>query len=384
MRNSLPRNPVSYFFPLMMLFLLLPSTAFSSTYWAAGVLNRDISVCFAGNAVTARPARVREIVNHLQHFEWAANIKLKSLAGNSILTEIGTGGNINNLACPAPITQPNGNSYYNGDIRVALWSTNVDVNPPGKIPGVGCTEDKVGSSFGSPPDSLTVGRPCQYNLKLGDDSDDPVTGIPTGVPWLNHTLHEFGHALGLCHEFVRADIDPACGQTGSWTDNWITNVWDRASVMNYVFVSCQAWANYDDTGLSAGDQLAVHIMYPEDSRVAEFVGTTVIQTGQTLSLQAGWKARGAYAPFVFKTIGWWVGGALRSTTPDLSLAGLTAGDHALLLNYTDFLDRTHSYSGTVRVLSPANYTIQTAGNMTAVAPILTVDTTSVFLPVVTK
>lgn len=327
----------------------LPSLA--STYWFQGVHHRDIEVCFAGNAVTQRPARIREIVGHLQHFQNAANIRFYSPTGNPIAVDAGTGGNVNNLACPAPATLPNGNSYYAGDIRVALWNTDVPLDPPGWVPGVGCTQVKESFSWANPPAELELKRSCQYNLKLGDDDLDTDTNLHTGVPWLNHTLHEFGHALGLVHEFVRADIDPACGVTGTWTDGWITASWDRYSVMNYVMLGCQAYANYANTGLSAGDKLALHMMYPEDQTVAEFWGRTVIGSTENLQLQALWKYQGAYMNFVAGSFQWSVDGTVRSTVNSMSLAGLAAGSHSLSIAYTDFLGRNYLYNGTARVSS---------------------------------
>jgi hypothetical protein len=362
--------------------LAAPERATPATYWFHSVRGRDITVCFAGNAVSARLDRVREIVTHLKQFGYAANIRFLSLAGHTLEAELGRGGNVNNLACPAPTTQPNGNSYYAGDIRVALWYTNVPLDPPGMVPGVGCTQELVGSSWANPPDELELKRPCQYNLKLGDDDWDPVNNVHTGVPWLNHTLHEFGHALGLAHEFLRTDIDPACGVTGTWTDGWITAAWDRDSVMNYVMASCNAWGNYDDTGFSAGDKLALHIMYPEDNRVAEIAGTTVIKTGETLRLQALWKSQGANMSFVAGGYDWRLDGVTRSTTADLVMGGLAAGDHPLAFSFTDFLGRNYSFGGTVRVLSSADYDRQMMSVMAGEAAMLAVGSATVNLPLI--
>lgn len=126
----------------VLLLLVLPTPVWTATYWFAGVRGRDISVCFTGNAVQTRPARVREIVGHLARFEQAANIRFVTLSGQRLVAEAGVGGNLNALACPLPTTQPNGNHYYAGDVRVALWNTNVNVDPPGNVPGVGCSQPK--------------------------------------------------------------------------------------------------------------------------------------------------------------------------------------------------------------------------------------------------
>jgi hypothetical protein len=53
----------------------------AALWWFHGVRDKQISVCFAGNAVSVRPDRVREIVGHLQHFEYAANIQFMTTVG---------------------------------------------------------------------------------------------------------------------------------------------------------------------------------------------------------------------------------------------------------------------------------------------------------------
>jgi hypothetical protein len=45
--------------------------------------------------------------------------------------------------------------------------------------------------------------------------------------------------------------------------------------MQYKSASCAIDGSCDTTGLSDLDQLAVHVLYPGDLRVAEFIGTTV-------------------------------------------------------------------------------------------------------------
>ena len=67
----------------LLLWLVLPTPVWPAAYWFHGVRGRDVSVCFAGNAVTQRPARVREVVGHLLNYEYTANIKLLTLSGHS-------------------------------------------------------------------------------------------------------------------------------------------------------------------------------------------------------------------------------------------------------------------------------------------------------------
>lgn len=350
--------------------LVLPSPAFPAMYWFHGARGRDITVCFTGNAVGARPERVRAIVGHLTRFEQVANVRFLALSGQRLSFEAGPGGNINALACSAPTQQPNGHAYYAGDIRVALWSTNVDITPPGNVPGAGCTQAKVASSWSNPPDELALHRDCQYNLVLGDDAD------AGGTPYLNHTLHEFGHALGLSHEHARLDENAQCVPTSAdeyhaAASGYITP-YDKNSVMHYWWPSSaipncqQTGSNYSQAGFTSWDKLALHIMYPEDTRVVEFFGNVVIRAGQTLQLTSAWQAQGATG-FATSNWTWSVDGIVRSTTPALVLGGLGLGDHTLAVAHDDFLGRTYTYNGVVRVLSDDEYGRLVAGNAAAQA-----------------
>ena len=342
-----------------LLFVAAPQTAYPGLWWYHGVRSRDISLCFAGNGVTARADRVRQIVDYLQRWEWAANIRFLTIDGTAIDVAAGPLGDLSDLACPNATKQPSGDDYWAGDVRVALWGTNLPISAPGKVPGVGCPQDKVNSSWSNPPDELDLKRSCQYNMVLGDDADG------TGTPWLNHTLHEFGHALGLAHEHARADENAQCvpvddGAYHATTAGYMTP-YDKDSVMHYwwpasVLPNChQTGSNYSQAGLTGYDMISIHILYPENARVAEFRGTTVIRTTDTLSLQSEWQARGANMSFVSSVWDWRIDGVTRSTTPSLSVAGLAAGDHDLSISHTDFLGRTYTYNGKVRVLTPADY-----------------------------
>ena len=123
----------------------------------------------------------------------------------------------------------------------------------------------------APPDELALKRACQYNLKLGDDDLDLATGTHTGTPWLNHTLHEFGHALGLSHEHARADENANCmpaahGEYHILSSGYMTP-YDKNSVMHYKFTPAevpgcqQTGSNYSNDGLTGYDRLALHILY---------------------------------------------------------------------------------------------------------------------------
>jgi hypothetical protein len=312
-----------------------PPYASASVYANKGVRLKEISVCFVGDAVTSRPPRVQQIQQYVQNYQFAANIVFNF-----------TG------ACAPATTGAGGNDFYDGDIRIVIPSTSVDATVP--VPGKGCPATGSNSGWGSWsnfPDDLTPNRSCLYNMKLGDDPWN-------ATPYLNHTLHEFGHALGLAHEHERSDVDrsicSASGFGGTISSGLLTP-YDKDSVMHYQFLSCGINGNYDYNGLSVGDQLGVHILYPEDDRVAEFVGTTVIRTSDTLSLEAAWKFRGANIDVVASDFVWKLNSTTTSTTPELSKRINITGDYTLKLDYDDFLGRSYSYTGLVRVLTPQNY-----------------------------
>jgi hypothetical protein len=346
---------------------LAPTGAEGALYWGQGVRSRDITVCFVGDALTSRASRVQQVLTYIKEYEYAANI------------HFGYTG-----TCAAPTTLPNGNASYAGDIRVVLPNVNGTTvsgwqgpGGTGPVPGNGCpmfrdangnytNENNGWGSWSNAPDDLEPNRSCLYNLKLGDDAG------PTGVPYLNHTLHEFGHALGLAHEHERNDVDPTCqasGYGGSASSGFITP-YDRDSVMHYQFTACRINGNYGYSGLSAWDQLAVHILYPEDARVAEYVGTTVVRTTDPITLVSAWQARGANMSFVASGFAWTVDGSLRSTSTSLSLNPSTPGTHTLGLSHKDFLGHSYSTSGILRVLTPASFDAELAGPVAARLPLL--------------
>lgn len=330
----------------------------ASLYWNAGVRSSAPSVCFVGDALTSRPARVQQVLDYIRDFERAANIRF---------TYLGT--------CPASVVQANGNDWHGGDIRVVLPSTSVPFT--GQVPGTGCPMfldangqynggNNGGGSWSNAPNDLVSHRGCRYNLKLGDDAD------ANGVPWRDHTLHEFGHALGLAHEHVRDDVDyglcGAAGYGGSASSGHLTP-YDRYSVMHYQFLACGIDGNYGHAGLSTWDQLALHILYPESVRVAEFWGRTVIRTTEALNLSSAWGVRGANLSVTASGFSWTLGGISHSTSSALS-TWLGAGTYTLGYSHSDFLGRTYSYSGTVKVLTPTDYAKQIVTPVSARLPLM--------------
>lgn len=202
-------------------------------------------------------------------------------------------------------------------------------------------------------------RSCMYNFRLTD------------TYYLNHTLHEFGHALGLAHEHDH--IDATCwDEDGTVTEGLLTP-YDINSVMHYPYSDgCNAPGDKANTGFSDWDRLSLHILYPEDNRVAEFVGRTVVKEGETLELRSAWAARGANIDVVVDPNSWsWrLNGEEVSSEPSLSEVMDEPGVHALTLDYVDFLGRAYHYSGVVRVLEEDAYLRQVVTPILEQMPLL--------------
>jgi hypothetical protein len=170
-----------------------------------------------------------------------------------------------------------------------------------------------------------------------------------------------GYGLATDAQKLQADAAAAPGRTiygGGVTSGYLT-VYDRRSVMHYKYVEPGINGNYDSTGLSDLDRLSLHILYPEDLLVAEFVGTTVVRSTDRLVLRSAWGARGADLAFTASNFEWTVAGSIRSSGPDLDVQ-LPEGTHVFSFTHQDFLGRSYSYSGSVRVLSATAYATMVA------------------------
>lgn len=366
----MPRQP--YAVAALLLMVLSGSTADAAFYagWGTLAFNRngpDFSLCFAGDSVDTRPDRVLNVLDHVRYIEWAANVRFHPPGNTSIRIQAGQRLRARDWRCP-DTGAINGELPLGdlGDIRVLLFTkANAAWWNTDPVSGHGCAIVNFGSSWGATGNEPKLSRWCNFNIKLGDDA-------PAGTKdyYLNHTLHEFGHKLGLGHEHDRSDAvcaggGVANGSTFPATDadgNIVTSapaifmtLFDNASVMMYVIAACGSMGNYDYTGFSTYDRLALRMLYPETIRVAEFVGTRVITTGQLLHLGNLWKYLGAMVDdgslSVAKNFSWTIDGAQRATTPELSIS-LSAGPHDLVYAYEDFRGRSYSFATEVEVLSP--------------------------------
>ncbi len=323
---------------LLLIVLLAGSPAHAGLYWNAGVRSTQVSVCFVGNALSARPDRVTQILDYMHDFELAANVRFNYLG-----------------TCPASVPLPNGNDFFNGDIRMII--PDINVSAIGMVPGNGCPMfGGAGSynggnndwgSWSNAPNDLTPNRACLYNLKLGDDPWN-------ATPYRNHTLHEVGHALGLYHEHRRADATCYGAEPRDISNGYLTG-YDINSVMSYYYPGCGALGNYAYTGLSSWDKLSIRILYPEQGLPAQIVGRTTLPAGQSASLMFGWRAEGAYMPFVANSVTWRINGGVAATSVDFVHLFPTAGNFTVSLSVVDFLGRTHNGSVLVRVLPPAEF-----------------------------
>lgn len=345
---------------------------------ATGLLPRDISVCFVGNANATRAAFITQIRDYLSIHQGAANVDYTFLA-----------------TCPAPTRDANGNEVFGGTIRVVLAGTNVPYSPTPTatmipIPGVGCTRGvpvatdangqprrdasgnliDSGASFALFPSDRSPANDthCQWNLRLGDDAD------AAGVPWRNHTLHEFGHQLGFAHEFERTDARDnttaaGCTNAQTWIDGlpasgtgntqFTTERYDLQSTMNYTVATCPNYVgNYGPTGLSDLEKLSLHFMYPEDQLVAEYEGATVAALGTPVTLVGQWEFRGASRGGfrMITSYQWSEGSTILGNGAAVTVATPMLGTRQLVLRYTDQWNRLYEAPIEIRVVPPAALT----------------------------
>lgn len=94
------------FFAVAVAGLLGPIDAGASLHWMQGIrTTTPVSVCFVGDALTSRPARVAQILDDISDYTLAADVRF---------TYLGT--------CPASVPQ-GGKDCFGGDVRAAIPST---------------------------------------------------------------------------------------------------------------------------------------------------------------------------------------------------------------------------------------------------------------------
>jgi hypothetical protein len=85
--------------------LLGPIDAGASLCWMQGIRTTPVPVCFVGDALTSRPARVAQILGDINGYTLAAGVRF---------TYLGT--------CPASAPQ-GGKDCFGGDVRAVIRST---------------------------------------------------------------------------------------------------------------------------------------------------------------------------------------------------------------------------------------------------------------------
>lgn len=343
--------------------------------------NNFLSVCFVGDALTSRTTRVQEISHNLRnHFESAANIhftgfdKIRSTFPACGFPQSGT---CNSVPC---------NYWYPEDIRIALDGTKVGEVPITRIipeTEMECADKGKPNSWGVSPWNVdkTEYRACRYNVFIGNEPDN--TSANPIVFWTNHDLHEVGHALGFVHEGDQAEYFNYRGPNGVICANStsqpaaaanpkdfvpLTHI-DTLSVMIYQELGCGINGNFSHTGLSALDRLSLHILYPESERVAEYVGTTVVTTGEKVNLRSSLAIRGARMDKVISSLLWEIDGQ-ESTVATFEALWERPGIKKGTLTYDDFLGRRFATSIEVRVLKPQEFSKMLGGVASAQALLL--------------
>jgi hypothetical protein len=346
---------------------------------SSGPQDAVIRTCFVGNAISKQPKAVAFITSYLRFFENHGHLRFDLM---------GTG------VCPVPTMAANGFEVHDGDLRIAVPNT-VDVDGVTPINGLklgkGCADPGTTGWWANFPSNRNDPkfRACRMNAYLRDNM--PV----------NKILHELGHALGLVHEHERKDIPKDSDVTiktcydqvdyfGKFFANgdsgiYLLTPYDRNSVMHYV-INHQIDPNHvpigstcdigNDTGvrgegLTRFDELTLRILYPHESRVAEYVGTTVVGVGKPINLQNGLGWSGALTGNFIISSHWTARDANRvlvsQGTTDLNITLNTVGNYQVDYSFMDVFGRKYSNTFQVKVLDGLALQRQTASLVSTTA-----------------
>jgi len=342
------------------------------TFWNAGIADNPLSACLVLSPASGASSDERERVQRTV-LEWTFDSALQVSWAPSDLRVVTIDGVDYQTTCSWS-TDASGNAQFVEDFRAYLddaanYPNAGDRFPePGTklIPGCTAREDigtqayrqdgtpeKDGDQFVpqvflwamSPQVRRDEGPGCLYNAHL-------LRGAQR-----NNYLHEFGHALGFRHEHER--LDATCERAGDDVSGYMTR-YDVNSVMHYVRTAaehgCVAPGNWGEDGLTALDFFGASMLFPR-SLFAGVWGALGFVEGGSSHLLTAWEDRGAYvdaaqpAQSALRNVRWTLDGALRATTPSVTLQGLGAGTYPLRLEFEDMWNRHHVGDYTLEVTS---------------------------------
>lgn len=320
-----------------------------------------ISVCFVGDALVSRPAKVLDVKEGFRRVQSVANVRFY---GFERCREPEPSYCFDDRGERVPC------DWYPEDIRIALDRTRWNgalVNREIPSTYVHCLGRGSEASWAHFPHVVDQAgfRACPWNMAIGDEWDGSRR---PPLQWLNHPLHEIGHAMGLVHEHVHPDFYFVEGPNGKLCNNSIRvpegrrypgdyvvlTELDLASVMIYRDDSCGIEGNFGFDGYSQRDKVSLRLLYPEDDRRAQFSGPLVLRDGAPLRLRLVMLENGINVGSVIRDVTWYVG-SLRGHGTSAPSVGLKEGRHQGALEYEDFLGRRFSAAFQIEVLSAADF-----------------------------
>lgn len=335
-----------------------------------------------GGTFSSAPDAVSWGPNHISVAakDGANNLQIKTWDGSTWSAWLGLGGNLTSgpsISSPAPG-------------RLDIFARAVNTGPQHRgladnafTSWASISDSRGGGSWANEPWFLNLPeyRSCLYNMRLGN------------ALMINHTQHEFGHALGLSHEHQRNDVDVAecMHMSGYGTANasGFLTPYDRDSVMHYKFydaeTGCDIPGDKGYGGLTDWDKLALRILYPDDRLWAQMIGTTVLPEGAFLDLQNAWLAQGAIMETATDVHLWQINGEDVGSEPQLNVQMNEAGAYDVAYFFTDFMGREYASNTTVQVLGAADFDDEIVGPRAAMAVLMHISQAagaSTFLPAV--